>query len=120
MHVLQTSDGACTPTEVTPDKMREYEIYIPTKANDGTPLNAALVHRIKAKLVETFGGYTHMTQQMEGAWRMGEVEFRDDVTILRVLDAGTGTAQIADVKEAIRRELNQSEVLVVERSVHVI
>ena len=68
--------------------MQEFEIYLPTALNDGTPVDGAKIQGIKDKLVRAFGGYTHLNQRSDGAWRMGGVTFYDEVTIVRVLDDG--------------------------------
>ncbi len=42
--------------------------------NDGTPVDGGEIQRIKDQLVKAFGGYTHLKQRSEGAWRMGGVD----------------------------------------------
>ncbi len=100
--------------------MKEYEIYLPTKHNDGTPTDPAEIERGKARLAEAFGGYTHLPQKSEGAWRMGGVTFRDEVTILRVLDDGTAQFDMRAFKNELETSLAQDTVLIVERDVRVI
>lgn len=100
--------------------MKEFEIYLPTTHNDGTPTAPAEIERIKAQLAKVFGGYTHLRQRSEGTWRMGGVMFRDDVTIVRVLDDGTARFDMAAFKKSAERALRQKSLLIVERAVNVV
>ena len=100
--------------------MKEFEIYIPTKHNDGTPTDSAAIERVKRTLAGAFGGYTHLQQRSEGAWSMGGVTFRDEVTIVRVLDDGSAAFDMRGFKKSLERSLAQQSVLIVEREVSVI
>ncbi len=100
--------------------MTEYEIYLPTAQNDGTPVDSDEVERLKQTLAHTFGGYTHLLQQNEGSWSMGGVTFRDEVTILRVLDDGSANFDMAAFKKTLETKLKQENVLIVERKVSVV
>jgi hypothetical protein len=100
--------------------MREFEIYLPTTTNDGARVDPAETERIKHLLVETFGGYTHLDQRFEGAWRIGGVTFHDQVTIVRVLDDGRAAFDMPALKRSIEAALKQQEILIVERDVRVV
>jgi hypothetical protein len=100
--------------------MHEYEIYLPTKHNDGTRVDPARIRRIKQDLGRTFGGYTHLTHRSEGLWRMGNVTFRDEVTIVRVLDDGSARFDMQKFKKELEGVFRQESVLIVAREVRVI
>ena len=100
--------------------MQEFEIYLPTKHNDGTEIDPAEIARIKAKLAAAFGGYTHLNQRSEGAWRMGGVTFRDEVTIVRVLDDGTARFDMAAFRRELEQSLRQDSVLIIAREVRAV
>lgn len=100
--------------------MREFEIYLPMKTNAGRPVDAREIRRIKDTLVATFGGYTHLDQRFEGAWRMGGVTLREAVTIVRVLDDGTAAFDMSAFKRSIEVALEQEAVLVIARDVSVV
>jgi hypothetical protein len=100
--------------------MQEFEIYLPTVMNDGAPIDVSVIDRIKDTLVQTFGGYTHLDQRFEGAWRLGGVTFRDDVTILRVLDDGRARFDMPAFKASLERALRQDTVLIIARDVRVV
>lgn len=97
--------------------VHEYEIYLPTTLNDGTPIDHGKIRGIKDTLAKAFGGYTHLKHRSEGAWRMGGVTFRDEVTILRVLDDGSAWFDMPAFKKAIEAELQQEAVLIISREV---
>lgn len=100
--------------------MKEYEIYLPTTFNDGSPVEPAIVEEAKATLAKAFGGYTHLTHRNEGAWRIGGVTFRDEITILRVLDSGSPQFDMLAFKQSLEAELQQDSVLIVARDVAII
>ncbi|MEA3212389.1 MAG: hypothetical protein QOE70_5446 [Chthoniobacter sp.] len=100
--------------------MQEFEIYLPMTMNDGTPVEAGEIQRIKDTLVKAFGGYTHLNHRSEGAWRMGGVTFRDEVTIVRVLDDGAANFDMAAFKKSMEAALKQEIVLIIAREVAVV
>src|SRR3954463_8569578 len=99
--------------------MKEYEIYLPTTYNDGTPIDAEVVEQLKRELAQAFGGYTHQRSRSEGAWQLGGVMFRDEVTIVRVLDQGSAEFDLRAFKKEVETALRQESVLIVEREVRV-
>jgi hypothetical protein len=100
--------------------MKEYEIYLPTTHNDGSAADPAGIERLKEGLAKAFGGYTHLRQRSEGAWSMGGVMFRDEVTIVRVLDDGTAKFDMRAFKKLVEITLRQKSVLIVERGVSLV
>jgi len=100
--------------------MREFDIYLPTTLQDGAPIDPELIREIKSTLVNAFGGYTHFTHRNEGAWRIGNVTFRDEITVIRVLDDGRAHFDMVDFKRQLERRLQQSSILIVARTVHAI
>ena len=100
--------------------MKEYEIYLPTTHNDGSATDPAEIERLKGVLAKAFGGYTHLRQRSEGAWSMGGVTFRDEGTIVRVLDDGTASFDMGAFKKSVEAALRQESVLIVERAVNVV
>jgi hypothetical protein len=100
--------------------MLEYDIYIPAAKNDGTPIEESRVDSIKQVLMEAFGGFTHLNHASEGAWKVGDFTFKDEVTIVRVLgEEGTGPDMSA-FKKRLETLLEQKSVLIVRRHVEVV
>lgn len=100
--------------------MREYDFYLPAQRNNGQPVEPAEVERIKQTLAEAYGGYTHLKSRSEGAWKMAGVTFRDEITILRVLDDGHVEFDLQKFKGELKRSLDQEEILIVGREVEVV
>jgi hypothetical protein len=97
--------------------MKEYEIYLPARHNDGTAVDGTKLQGIKDALVKAFGGYTHIDHRSEGAWRMGGVTFRDEVTLVRVLDDGSANFDMPAFKKTLEATLQQEAVLIITREV---
>ena len=99
--------------------MKEYDLYVPLTYNDGTPIEAKTIERIGQRLLERFGGVTFFPQPNEGLWRMGPVTFRDEIVIFRVLSASVRDARrfFRALKLKLKKELEQEEIMVVEKDV---
>ncbi len=99
--------------------MREYELYVPLHYNDGSPVEMDKLSRLKRRLVEEFGGLTHFPQENEGMWKVGSFTFRDRIVILRVLAEQSEKAArfFGGLKEDLKREWAQQDVLIVMRDV---
>ena len=100
--------------------MIEYDVYLPARTNDGEMIDPAVIDGIKSELVKAFGGYTHFTNRSEGVWRIGGVTFRDEVTIVRVLDDGTAKFDMAAFQRSTEAALRQEQLLIVAREVRVV
>jgi hypothetical protein len=101
---------------------REYDLFLPGRYNDGSPVEPEKIQRLKQRLSDRFGGLTFFPQKIEGTWHFGAVTFRDELVIVRVLaERGVhARAFFARLKEELKAELRQEEVLVVERNVKVL
>lgn len=102
--------------------MREYELYVPLHYNDGRMVETDKLARLKRRLVEEFGGLTHFPQENEGMWKVGSFTFRDRIVILRVLAAELPKAErfFRALKEDLKREWEQQDVLIVARDVEAV
>ena len=78
--------------------------------------------QLKRRLVLEFGGLTYFPQENEGVWKVGAFTFRDKVVILRVLSSDNPKAEafFMGLKEDIRREWQQADVLIVTREVGIV
>ena len=102
--------------------MKEYELYVPRNYNSGAPVEKNKLKRIKRQLADEFGGVSEIHLRKKGWWKIGTVLFRDKITIFRVFAANTRQARrfFRQLKEALKRELEQEEILVVEKDVNII
>jgi hypothetical protein len=99
--------------------VKEYDLYVPLTYNDGGPVEPRTIERIGQRLLDQFGGVTFFPQPNEGLWRMGPVTFRDQIVIFRVLAGKVRSARrfFKALKQELKTELKQEEILVVERDV---
>lgn len=65
--------------------MKEYDIFVPLYFNDGSPIEAVKFQRLQTELLENFDGLTFFPQPNEGFWKLGNVTYRDEIVIYRVL-----------------------------------
>jgi hypothetical protein len=73
--------------------VKEYEIYLPLYYNDGTPIDTAFIPALRIRLLDQFNGVTFAPQPNEGFWRMGDVTYRDEIVIFRVVAAKKRSAR---------------------------
>lgn len=100
----------------------EYDVYIPLNYNDGTPIESEKIAVLKQRLHDRFGGLTFFPQRNEGTWRVGKAEFRDDVVICRIVTEQVRQSRLffLRLKEEMKQEFRQEEVLIVERKVEIL
>ena len=67
--------------------MKEYDLFIPLKYNDGQPVEARKLRRLQERLLAQFNGVTYFPQPAEGMWSSAGVTYRDEIVIYRVLAA---------------------------------
>ena len=99
--------------------MKEYDICVPLFFNDGSPIDALELQKIQKRLLDQFGGLTSFPQPNDGFWTMGDVTYRDAIVVYRVLasDPQTSRQFLTQFKSDLKQELQQQEVLIIERDV---
>lgn len=100
--------------------MKEYDLYVPLTSNAGTPFPLRKLRGLKRRLIERFGGLTEFPQKQRGYWRLGNVTFRDEIIILRVLSDDPPSVARGfwrEVKLHLKKEWAQADVLIVGKSV---
>jgi hypothetical protein len=99
--------------------VKEYELYVPLLLNDGTPVRDEIIDSIGERLLEQCGGCTFFPQPNKGLWKMGDVVFRDEIVIFRVLSRQVRSARqfFRRLKRELLDELEQEAILIVEKDV---
>jgi hypothetical protein len=99
--------------------VKEYDIFLPLTYNDGTLIEPQKYQILRERLLEQFGALTYFPQSNEGFWRMGDVLYQDEIVIFRVLAAKVRTARrfLTTLKEELKRDFRQEEILIIERDV---
>ena len=65
--------------------MKEYELYVPLKYNDGSTIEPKKLTRLRERLLLQFGSLTYFPQRNQGFWTLAGVIFRDEIVIYRVV-----------------------------------
>jgi hypothetical protein len=101
--------------------VKEYDIFVPLRYNDGSPVEARRFHDLRIRLLEYFNGVTYFPQPGKGLWRIGDVTYRDEIVIYRVVTSRVRPARrfIRQLKEELKRTFKQEEIFIIERDVEV-
>lgn len=102
--------------------MKEYELYVPLTHNDGSPIDPEKLVDIRERLLEQFGGLTFFPQRNDGYWTFGDMTYRDEIIIYRILTSQQRMARkfLRELKEELKRDLDQEEILIVEKDAEVL
>jgi hypothetical protein len=65
--------------------VKEYDLYVPLTYNDGRPIEARKLVRLRNRLLRQFGGLTFFPQANQGFWTVAGVTYRDAIVIYRVI-----------------------------------
>jgi hypothetical protein len=99
--------------------VKEYDIFIPLYYNDGRLIEPAKFQKLQSRLLEKFEGLTYFPQPNQGFWKFGDITYRDEIVIYRVIsrELSGSRAFLAELKEDLKKEFRQEEVLIVEREI---
>jgi hypothetical protein len=99
--------------------VKEYDIFLPLRYNDGKPIEPTKFWQLQERLLNQFSGLTYFPQPNQGFWRVGNVTYRDEIVIARVLASNSRRARrfLRTLKEELKVEFAQEEILIVERDV---
>jgi hypothetical protein len=99
--------------------VREYELFLPLYYNDGMPIAPSVIPALRVRLLDQFHGVTFFPQPNEGYWQMAGVTYRDEIVIFRVVASNPRVARrfFRQLKEELKRDLRQEEILIIERDV---
>ena len=99
--------------------MKEYDIFVPLFYNDGLQIEPAKFQELQTRLLERFEGLTYFPQANQGFWKFGEITYRDEIVIYRVIsqNAAISREYLSTLKEYLKREFQQQEILIIEREV---
>jgi hypothetical protein len=99
--------------------VKEYDIFLPLRYNDGKLVESVKFRDLKERLLSQFDGLTYFPQANEGVWKLGDVTYRDEIVIFRVLASDSRRARrfLRSLKEQLKAEFAQEEILIVERDI---
>jgi hypothetical protein len=99
--------------------VKEYDLFVPLRYNDGTPIEPIKLRVLQARLLEYFNGVTFFPQPSEGFWKAAGVTYRDEIVIFRVVTDKVRSARqfLKRLKEELKASLRQEEIFIIERDV---
>lgn len=99
--------------------VKEYDIFLPLCYNDGRRIESRKFQDWQAQLLTHFDGLTFFPQANQGFWKFRDVTYHDEIIILRVITADARLARrvLREIKEQLKADFDQEEILIVERDV---
>ena len=99
--------------------MKEYDIFVPLYYNDGSPIEPAKFQHLQALLLERFEGLTFFPQPNQGFWKFGNMTYRDEIVIYRVISQNSVASRdfLVALKGHLKKEFQQEECLIIEREI---
>jgi len=99
--------------------VKEYDIFVPLYYNDGTPIEPAKFQHLQALLLERFEGLTYFPQPNQGFWKFGNMTYRDEIVIYRVISQNPVTSRdfLRTLKEDLKQHFQQEAFLIIEREI---
>jgi hypothetical protein len=99
--------------------VKEYDVFVPLFYNNGSPIEPAKFQDLQSRLLERFEGLTYFPQANHGFWKFGDMTYRDDIVIYRVIsqDSAASRQYLRNLKEHLKREFDQLDILIIERDV---
>lgn len=99
-----------------------YEILLPLKYNDGTPVEYEKIHQTIKELVDDFGAITVEPQTIFGIWSHGEQEYEDELIrlIIDVVDTPSTTMFFAEYKKVLKERFKQIDVWITASPIQII
>ncbi len=99
--------------------MKEYDIFVPLLYNDGSAIEPTKFQVLQEELLRRFDGLTYFPQANQGFWKFGNVTYRDEIVIYRVIsqDSAGSRDYLRMLKEHLKQEFQQLDILIVEREV---
>lgn len=91
---------------------RRFELLLPLRFNDGTPVPDELVGETLLELRERFGAVSCETQTIRGAWQHEGQVYRDDLVrvFVDVPDLPDAREFFASFKERVKTRFNQIDI----------
>lgn len=102
--------------------MRRYEILLPLRFNDGSPVPDALVGGVLVSIRERFGAASFETQTIRGVWQHEGEVYRDDLVRIfaDVADTGENRAWFLQLKEGLKRDFDQLDIWMITHPIEVL
>jgi hypothetical protein len=92
--------------------VRRFEVVLPLKFNDGTPVPDAAVADTLIEFEEQFGAVSCETQTIRGRWRAEGESYRDDLirVFIDVPDSPESREYFVAAKERLKERFRQLDI----------
>jgi len=92
--------------------LRRFEVLLPLRLNDGTPVPDAAVADTLVELEERFGAVSCESQTIRGRWRSDGQTYRDDLirVFVDVPDEPENRAYFVAAKEQLKARFQQLDI----------
>ena len=102
--------------------MRRYEILLPLRFNDGTPVPDELVGEAIVLLRDRFGAASFETQTIRGVWQHEGQAYKDDLMRLfaDVPDTSENRQWFLQFKERLKRDFQQIDIWMITHPIEVL
>jgi len=102
-------------------KWRRFEVLLPLQFNDGRDVPTEWLAEAVLEVVAQFGAASYETQKLEGHWRHGGVQYRDNLVrlIADVPDSAQSRQWMKDFRDRWKNRLEQVEIWMVSHSIEV-
>ena len=99
--------------------MKEYDIFLPLFYNNGTPIEPNKFQELQSGLLDRFEGLTYFPQANQGFWKFGDMTYRDEIVIYRVIsrDSNSSREYLGKLKEQLKQDFQQLDILIIERDI---
>jgi hypothetical protein len=102
--------------------MRRYEILLPLRFNDGTPVPKGFAGKVIVSIHQQFGAASFETQTIRGVWEHGGQVYRDDLVRLfaDVRDTPANREWFMKLKERLKQEFQQVDIWIISHPIEVL
>ena len=92
--------------------LRRYEVLLPLRYNDGSPVPDAVIADTLVELEERFGAVSCETQTIRGRWRSDGQSYRDDLirVFVDVPDGPGSREYFTAAKERFKARFHQLDI----------
>jgi hypothetical protein len=99
--------------------VKEYDLFVPFYYDEGRQVEPQKVQALQQRLLAQFSGLTFFPQPHEGFWTLPGITHGDEIVIYRVtlLDAHEARRFLSELKERLKTEFHQEDMLIVEREI---
>lgn len=99
-----------------------YEILLPLKYNDGTPVEPEKFQQTRRELVQRFGALTMEVQPISGVWVYGGQEHHDDLIrfIVDTEASPSNDAFFAQLKAILKERFRQIDIWITAQPIRIL